>query len=69
MQDVLKIVRTKEELKNILVKSIFSWIGAYNISHFSNFSDFVDFCSSFSIFKKISLYTCVLGLHLHLSMK
>jgi hypothetical protein len=50
MQDVLKIVRMKEELKNILVKSIFSWIGAYNISHFSNFSDFVDFCSSFSIF-------------------
>jgi hypothetical protein len=41
--------RTKEELKNILVKSLFNWTGPYNISHTSNFSKFVEFCSSFSI--------------------
>ena len=33
-----------EELKFILVKSLFIWIEVYN---FSNFSEFVDFCSSF----------------------
>jgi hypothetical protein len=29
-----------EELKNILVKSLYTWTKAYNISQFSNFSDF-----------------------------
>jgi hypothetical protein len=41
--------KTGEELKNIIVKSLFSWTVAYNISQFSNFSKFVDFCSLFSI--------------------
>jgi hypothetical protein len=36
--------KMKEELKNILVKSLFSWTEAYNISQSSNFSEFVDFC-------------------------
>jgi hypothetical protein len=37
-----------EELKNIMFKSLYTWIGAYNnSSHFSNFSDFVVFCSFF----------------------
>jgi hypothetical protein len=37
-----------EELKNTLVKSLYIWRGAFNISQFSNFSDFVDFCLCFS---------------------
>ena len=37
--------RTKEGLKNILVKSLFNWIGVYTISHFSNLFEFVVFCS------------------------
>jgi hypothetical protein len=41
--------KTKEELKNILVKSLFSWTVAYNISQFYNFSEFVDFYSFFSM--------------------
>jgi hypothetical protein len=41
--------KSKEELLNILVKSLFNWIGAYDISNFSNYSGFVDFCSSFSL--------------------
>lgn len=34
-----------EKPKKILIKSLDTWIGAYNISQFFNFSDFVDFCS------------------------
>jgi hypothetical protein len=41
--------KTMEELKNNLVKSLFSWNVAYHISHFSNFLEFVIFCSSFSM--------------------
>jgi hypothetical protein len=41
--------KSKEELKNILVKSLFNWTGACNISYLSNFSKFVDFCASFSL--------------------
>jgi hypothetical protein len=41
--------KTREELKINLVKSLFSWTMAYNISHFSKFFEFVDFCSSFSM--------------------
>jgi hypothetical protein len=53
-----------EELKNTLVKSLYIWMGAFNISQFSNFSDFVDFCSSFSHQRGFLLYTsCVLWLH------
>jgi hypothetical protein len=37
-----------EELKTILVESLYIWIGAYNIFHVSNYFEFVDFCSSFT---------------------
>jgi hypothetical protein len=36
------------ELKDILVKSLYTWTRVYNTSQVSNFSDFVVFCSSFS---------------------
>lgn len=36
------------ELKNILVKLLYTWTRVYNTSQFSNFSDIVVFCSSFS---------------------
>lgn len=35
--------KMKEELKNILVKSLFNWTRVYNISLSSNFSEFVFF--------------------------
>jgi hypothetical protein len=41
--------KSKDELKNILVKSLFNWIGAFNISSISNFSLFVELCSSFRL--------------------
>jgi hypothetical protein len=34
-----------EELKDIIFKSLHTWIGEYNSSHISNFSEFLDFCS------------------------
>jgi len=34
---------SREDLKNIMVKSLYTWTMVYNISHFSNFSEFVDF--------------------------
>jgi hypothetical protein len=37
-----------EELKNILVNSLFILTVVYNISHFSNFSDCMDFYASFN---------------------
>jgi hypothetical protein len=37
--------KSMEELKNILVKSLYNWTWAYNISHVSKFFEFVDFCS------------------------
>jgi hypothetical protein len=40
--------KSVEELKKILVKLLYIWTKAYNISHVSKFSKFVDFCSSFS---------------------
>jgi len=49
--------KTREELKNNLVKSLFSWTVAHNISQFSNFFEFVDFCFSFSMKGGLSLYT------------
>jgi hypothetical protein len=50
MQDILKIMKSlKDELKNILVKSLFHWTEPFNISSFSNFSHFVEFCSSFRL--------------------
>jgi len=50
MLDVLKIKRRRgNSSRAYWSKSLFSWIGAYNISPFSNFSEFVDFCSSFSM--------------------
>jgi hypothetical protein len=45
-EDLEKI---REEIKNILVKSPFSWAVAYNISQFSNVYEFVEFWSSSSI--------------------
>jgi len=41
--------RSEDELKNILVKSLFKWTDAFNIYSFSNFSHFVEFCSSFRL--------------------
>jgi hypothetical protein len=41
--------KSKDKHKNILVKSLFNWIGAFNISSFSNFYLFVEFCSSFCL--------------------
>lgn len=38
-----------EELKHILVKSLFTWTGAYDIPHVFNFSEFVPPCTSFNI--------------------
>jgi hypothetical protein len=40
--------KSKEEFKNIFVKLLFNWTGAYNISFFSNFAEY-NFCSSFSL--------------------
>jgi hypothetical protein len=40
--------KSKNELKNNLVKSLFNWAGDFNIS-FSNFSHFVEFCNSFRL--------------------
>jgi len=40
--------KTKEELKNILIKSLFSWTEVYNISHSFNVFEFVDFRFSLS---------------------
>lgn len=34
-----------EELKNVMVKSLYAWIMVYNSMHFSSFSKFLDFCS------------------------
>jgi hypothetical protein len=39
--------KTREELKNNLVKSLFSWTMEHNIFQFSNLSEYVDFCISF----------------------
>jgi hypothetical protein len=36
------------ELKNVMFKSLYTWIAAYNSLLFSSFSNFLDFCSSFS---------------------
>jgi hypothetical protein len=54
--------KSKEELNNILVKSLFTWTGPYNICSCSNFSEFVGFFASFSLWWKLYLYTSyVLG--------
>jgi hypothetical protein len=55
MQDVLKIMRTKEELKNTLVKSLFNWIRAYNISLSSFFLSFFFFGEVLDIWQRIFL--------------
>ena len=44
-----------EELKNIMFKSLYTWIGEYNSS---NFSEFLDFCSL--LFSSISGFSCIL---------
>jgi hypothetical protein len=41
--------KSKDEIKNCLVKSLFNWTWAFNISSISNFSLFVEFCSSFRL--------------------
>jgi hypothetical protein len=41
--------KSKDELKNILVKSLFNQTWSFNISSFSNLSLFVEFCSSFRL--------------------
>jgi hypothetical protein len=41
--------KSKDELLNLLVKSLFVWTGAFNISSLSSFLQFVEFCSSFCL--------------------
>jgi hypothetical protein len=52
-----------EELNNVMFKSLYTWIAAYNSPHFSSFSEFLDFCSFFLLDRGFLLYTsCILGL-------
>ena len=38
--------KTHDELKNVFVKTLFNWVGMFNVSLFSTLPQFVDFCSS-----------------------
>ena len=44
MHDVLKIMRRCT--KNMFVKTLLHWVGAFNVSQFSTMPQFVGFCSS-----------------------
>jgi hypothetical protein len=41
--------KTPDELKNMFIKTLLNWVGAFNVSQFSIMPQFVDFYSSFRL--------------------
>jgi hypothetical protein len=41
--------KTLDELKKLFIKTLFHWVGAFNVSQFSTMPQFVAFCSSFRL--------------------
>jgi hypothetical protein len=41
--------KSKIELLNLMVNSLFVWTGAFHISLLSSFQHFVEFCASFCL--------------------